>query len=254
MDTATVRARSATSHVQKAVFARGAHSWQTNRSNATPGLPQCTDCFAQHRTTADRTGKWSKELKKERLCRLGESKHQLNIDPDNPQYCTLGKTINNGYWNCWCSHLRDSAMASTASATGVQWHMLLLAMISSPLKTHSIRSSPLMHFSMPPFDETNQRINKPTNQTNQPTNQLPWPESASRSDGVPSLNCNKTHCSAAYWPWVNQAGAYIPAQKYGLYGIYQAWYYFYLGQGVGSSLGSSHAPGPQCGLTNPSYA
>ena len=47
------------------------------------------------------------ELKKERLCRLGESKHhwQLNIDPNNPQYRALG-TGNRGYWKCWCSHLR----------------------------------------------------------------------------------------------------------------------------------------------------
>ena len=36
------------------------------------------------------------ELKKERLCRLGESKHQLKIDPNNPQYCTLGK-LSGGY-------------------------------------------------------------------------------------------------------------------------------------------------------------
>ena len=102
----------------------------------TPDPPQCTDCFEflQHRTQAERAACHSVELKKERLCRLGESKHQLNIDPDNPQCCTTGKS----HWSL-LELVLTFAMASSVSATRMQRHMLLLAMFRSPLATLSAR-------------------------------------------------------------------------------------------------------------------
>ena len=102
MDAAIVRARAAISRHQRGLVAIGQHNFQVEQGHATGDLPRCAKCLCKHRVLADRP-KRRNALKRE--CDLGESKHQQNIDPTNPQFCTQGQYKT--HWICWCSHLRD---------------------------------------------------------------------------------------------------------------------------------------------------
>ena len=108
MDAACAKSSAEQSRRQTLLASTGDHPFQDPthqlRMHAAPGLPQCTKCFGQHRTVADRT-KGQRPLKKEIQCATGVSKHQSALDPNNSHFCTLGKF--QSHWICWCSHLRD---------------------------------------------------------------------------------------------------------------------------------------------------
>ena len=82
------------------------HFYITMKGNTTADLPRHDKRYCQNRVKADRP-RGSKVLKKGMImmCALAESKHQKNIDPNNPQFGKLGRD-EGCYWTCWCRHLR----------------------------------------------------------------------------------------------------------------------------------------------------